>query len=198
MSTTTIPDSADAVAWATHWSVTVRGVALAALVAVAASHTVRFIGEKDIMGNAEAERRRYLDAAVYLDAALPPDAVVFAMQHSGSVRYYAGRLTMRWDVLEPGSLDRAVDVFRARGLPAYALLESWEEEDFRRRFAGQRTLARLDRGPLAKSADGELHLYAMTGETAASPVAVIARVDRDCVDASRSFVTPAAAVRLGR
>ena len=56
------------------------------------------------------------------------------MQHSGSMRYYTGRMIVRWDTLDPAWLDRAVAFLRDRGIATYALLEYWEEAEFRQRF----------------------------------------------------------------
>jgi len=189
---------AEAVSRVARRSALLLMLGLIALVAAGAFHARRFVNSKDIVINAELERRRYLDAAVHLDAALPAEAVVLAMQHSGSIRYYAGRLTMRWDVLDPAWLDAAVSAMQGRRVPVYALLESWEEEDFRRRFAGQRILARVNAGALAKSADGELRLYALSGETAVREPAVIPRSDVECAGASPRFLRPGAADRLAR
>jgi hypothetical protein len=189
---------ADAAAWLTQRSAIVRTLALTALLISGATHAVRFADSKDILMNAEAEKRRYLDAAIYLDTTLPPEAVVLAMQHSGSIRYYTGRLTMRWDVLDPGALDVAVAALMARAVPVYAAIESWEEEDFRRRFARQQTLTRLDAGALARSADGELHLYELSGDATPRTAVVIPRRDDACVDASPNFVEPGAVRRLSR
>jgi len=170
---------------------------LIALLAVGGIHALHFADSKDVLTNAEAEKRRYLDAAVYVDVTLPSDAVVLAMQHSGSMRYYTGRLTMRWDVLDAGSLDTAVAALQARGVPVYAAIESWEEDDFRRRFASQRSIARLDSGAMAKSADGEMRVYALSGDRAEiRPAAVIQRHDSGCVEGSRAFITPGAVRRL--
>jgi hypothetical protein len=188
---------AEAVAWLTQWSTAVRAAALMALLLAGGTHAVQFADSKDILTNADAEKRRYLDAAVYVDATLPSDAVVLAMQHSGSIRYYTGRLTMRWDVLDAGSLDTAVAALHARGVPVYAAVESWEEEDFRRRFAGQRSIARLDSGAMARSGDGELRVYALSGDRAETrPAGVIPRHDSGCVEGSRAFITPGAVRRL--
>ena len=104
---------------------------------------------------------------------------------------------MRWDVLDARSLDAAVAALAERRVPVYAVLESWEEEDFRRRFAGQRTVARLDNGQLAKSEDGELRVYALSGDQAeGGPAAVIPRTGNGCVDGSPDFITPGAVHRL--
>ena len=77
-------------------------------------------------------------------AELPPQSVYFTMQHSGSLRYYAGRLTLRYDQLEPEWLDRGVEWLRGRGVASYALLDEWEVPEFRRRFPGQSAIERLE------------------------------------------------------
>ena len=182
---------ADGVAWLTGWSSAARAAALTALLIAGGLHAVNFMDSKDILTNADSEKRRYLDAAMYLDATLPADAAVLAMQHSGSIRYYTGRLTMRWDVLDAGSLDAATAALHARGVPVYAAIESWEEEEFRRRFAGQISLTRLDSGALATSDDGEVRIYALTGDPPGTrPTAVIPRHHSGCVEGSRTFVSP--------
>ena len=48
---------------------------------------------------------------------------VLTWLHSGSVRYYAGRVTMRYDLLDRDWLDRAVEWLNARGVAVYALLD---------------------------------------------------------------------------
>jgi hypothetical protein len=64
-------------------------------------------------------------------------SVVLAGLHSGSMRYYGGRMTMRADVLDREWLDRSVEWFDQRGIHTYALLEQEEVESFLDRFAGQ-------------------------------------------------------------
>jgi hypothetical protein len=188
---------AEAAAWVTGGSTAARAIALTALLIAGVVHGVNFMDSKDILTNADSEKRRYLDGAVHLDATLPADAVVFAMQHSGSIRYYSGRLTMRWDVLDAGALDAAVAALHARGVPVYAAIESWEEEEFRRRFAGQGSVTRLDSAAIAKSEDGELRIYALSGDRSeARPIAVIPRHHGGCVEGSRAFVTPGAVKSL--
>jgi hypothetical protein len=103
---------------------------------------------------------------------------------------------MRWDVLDPGSLDTAVAALRERGLPVFALLEPWEEDDFRRRFAGRRTLDALT-APVARTADDAARLYALAPHAlTAAPPTVMPSIDDGCVDASPHFVYPDAQRRL--
>ena len=49
---------------------------------------------------------------------LPGNAIVITSRYSGSVRYYGGRRTIVWDVLDPAWLDRARVVHARAGLRA--------------------------------------------------------------------------------
>jgi hypothetical protein len=73
----------------------------------------------DIVTIARGER-------IYLDAArlVPPEAIVVSTQHSGSLYYYTGRLSLRYEHLRPGQLA----MVRA---PIYALVGNWELEELR-------------------------------------------------------------------
>lgn len=73
------------------------------------------------------------------------NSVVLAMERSGSLRYYAGRMTLRYDFLEPDWLDRAVAWMTERGIHVYAVLDERQAGECRRRFAGQQTTAAFNR-----------------------------------------------------
>ena len=62
---------AEAAAWLTRWSTGARAAALMALLVAGGTHAIQFVDSKDILTNADAEKRRYLDAAVYVDADAP-------------------------------------------------------------------------------------------------------------------------------
>ena len=94
--------------------------------------------------------QRYVTVGRELANSTPSNAVFLAMQHSGSLRYYTRRLTVRYDSLPPGSLDEALAVLRSRGFHPYFLLEQWEESAFRRRFGGTSVLGRIDWPPVRK------------------------------------------------
>jgi hypothetical protein len=76
---------------------------------------------------------------------LPGSAFVLAAQHSGSVRYYSHRPTLRWDLLDGRSLDRAVRSLRVAGYEPFLVVDTGEDEEFRQRFSesGQRAVAAL-------------------------------------------------------
>ena len=81
-------------------------------------------------------------------------SVIYSMQHSGSLRYYGGRLTLNWSSLDNDWLDRSIAWMNERGSHPYLLLESWEVELFRKQFADQQTLAILDTPPIFKYVGG--------------------------------------------
>jgi hypothetical protein len=91
--------------------------------------------------------RRYVETGRYVDGNLPPNAVFICMQQSGSLRYYSGRLTIRWDYLDPVWLDRSTEILKGLKLDPYILLEEQEEPDFRGRFAADSRLGRLNWSP---------------------------------------------------
>jgi len=87
--------------------------------------------------------RRYVKVARLVRDATSPDSVVFSIQHSGSVRYYGGRTTLRYDYLSERWLDRAVAWLTAHGKHPYFLLDEWEVPAFQARFGRDNVLGRL-------------------------------------------------------
>jgi hypothetical protein len=81
-----------------------------------------------------AAERRYPAVAAFVRDGLPTDAFVLADQHSGSIRYYAGRPILRWQLLHPASLGDAVDALRRAGYTPFVVLDAHEEPAFRERF----------------------------------------------------------------
>lgn len=89
--------------------------------------------------------RKYPAAGGFARDHLPAAAFILAGQHSGSLRYYASRPTLRWDLLGASHLDQALASLRAEGFEPFAVLDADEDEAFRLKFdgAGQRGAARL-------------------------------------------------------
>jgi len=71
------------------------------------------------------------------------NSVVLVWERSGTIRYYSGRTTLRYDYLDREWLDRGVAWLRGHGVHVYAVLDPNHVEQCRRRFAGQATLAAL-------------------------------------------------------
>jgi hypothetical protein len=89
--------------------------------------------------------RKYVLAGEYAASRLPRNAVVVSMQHSGSIRYYSGLPILRWDFVEPDSLDGAVAWLKANGRTPFAVVDEWEFEEMKQRYGPthQVTLDRL-------------------------------------------------------
>ena len=87
----------------------------------------------------------------YAARALPANAVVFAVQQSGSARFHGGRASLSWDVIAPDALDGTIAWARARGFAPVIALEDEEAPRFRARF-GTQAAGQLDWPP-----DAEIH-----------------------------------------
>jgi hypothetical protein len=97
----------------------------------------------DVYGARQAARHE-APLGRLLSAYTPENSVVLAFERSGSMRYYGGRTTLRYDLLDPGWLDTAVDWLGARGVRVYAMLDSRQAAEVKQRFATQRTAAVFD------------------------------------------------------
>jgi len=122
---------------------------LCTLAAVGSFNVVR--AEHEQAFNMRRYESRYRLAGRYLDAALPPRAVIVAVQESGSARYYTSRPVLRWDWLD-ADLDTAIAVLRARGWHPVFAIEDWERPDLMRKHPASAN-ARLDWRPRAEFGD---------------------------------------------
>jgi hypothetical protein len=102
---------------------------------------------------------RYVDAAKVVESVTRPDAIVIAAQHSGSLRFYAGRLTLRWDFIDPLWLDRVVEWLAADGHHPYFLLEDGEVAAVRERFGDRGDVGKLNWEPLVTFRSGAVRFY---------------------------------------
>ena len=107
--------------------------------------------------------RRYVSIGQHVARLTEPNSVIFSSQHSGSLRYYGGRMSLRFDNLDPEWLDRSIDWLESHGLQIYLLVEDWEEPVFRERFAGSARLAQLGIPPVFKyEGPAKVTLYDLT------------------------------------
>ena len=101
----------------------------------------------------QPQERRFAAIGEYARDQLPRNAIVFSMIHSGSVRYYSGRPTLRWDLLPVEWLERSVLFLSARGYHPFLLIEEWERPQFVERFGSHTKLGALAWRPM-KTYDG--------------------------------------------
>ena len=91
--------------------------------------------------------RRYATIAHLVAAQTEPSAMIFASIHAGSLRYYAGRATVRFDLLDTRWLDRAAEWLHEHGRHPYVLIEDWEMPLFRKRFGAANSFGELRLAP---------------------------------------------------
>lgn len=106
---------------------------------------------------------RYASIAKMVEQATGPSAVIFAAQHGGPTRYYAGRVIVRFDLLDPAWLDRSVQWLIEQGHPPFFLIEEWELPAFQERFGSSNALGALALAPVmtyrAGGVPGSIHLF---------------------------------------
>lgn len=90
-----------------------------------------------------ALEQKYPQAAAFVRDRLPPSSYVLARQHSGSIRLYAGRPTVRWDAIGADQLDLVVQQIRSTGAHVFVVVDDDELPAFAAHFAGQATPSRL-------------------------------------------------------
>ena len=143
---------------------------MAAVVALVSAQHLRFLSAHSVFDLGRSERK-YIDVGRFVTDHTEPDAVILSHQHSGSLRLYAGRLTLRFDLLDPEWLDRSVTWLESRGRHPYVVLDGREVEAFRQRFAGRRAGA-LAWPPIAEL-DSVVFVYdALGGDPSRSPLAI--------------------------
>jgi len=101
-----------------------------------------------LLRNTAPHEQRYEAAGTFVRDALPANAIVLAAQHSGSVRYYSKRTTIRWDIAAPRELDIIISRIRDAEFLPFVVVDENEVSAFRDRFPGQRSPHRLR--PLAE------------------------------------------------
>jgi hypothetical protein len=123
--------------------------------------------------------RRYIDVARFVSSHTDADAVMIALQHSGTLRMYADRLTLRFDQLDPAWLDRAAAFLRSIGRHPYIVLEAGERDIFQRRFAAANDLGRLEWRPFGRLESADVSIYdTVDRSTSAEPLAIAASGSR--------------------
>jgi hypothetical protein len=126
-----------------------RVPALVALVTVPLAWGMRFTSTHDVLQLSVTEGR-YVRVARHVAQTLPERSAIICVLHSGSLRYYAHRETLRFDWLAPTRLEPLLERLERRGYRPYFVLEDREEPLFRNRFAAETPLGALDWPPVAR------------------------------------------------
>jgi hypothetical protein len=131
-----------------RWPGRVHPIAIAVAVAFLASHGVHTAARRSAFDLGRGERR-YIDVGRFIANYTDPDAVIISAQHSGSLRIYGNRLTLRFDILDPEWLDRTVEYLDSMGRRPYFVLDGGEVGAFTQRFGATSRFGALDWPPLA-------------------------------------------------
>ena len=123
-----------------------REVQVVALIALGL-YTALLASRLQVFPDNEGERR-YATVAELVRQATDPSSIILASIHTGPIRYYAGRDTMRFDLLNEEWLDRAIAWLTEHGRHPYILIEDWERPIFETRFAATSALGRLSLSPV--------------------------------------------------
>jgi hypothetical protein len=118
-------------------------IAVLAFAGLFAWRSERFMRESSVWAIHSLEQR-YPLAGQWFDVNAPSQSVVLASQHSGSLRWYGGRQTIRWDVMTPAELVPTVRELEGHGATVYAALEGSEQQAFDARFAAELPHLRVD------------------------------------------------------
>jgi hypothetical protein len=113
-----------------HWG---RGAALLVVLLIVL-HTTDFNHRQYVFGGIKDRERRYVDVGEVVAHTLPANALVFAMQHSGGVRFYGGRLTLRYDLMDQDFKKTILADLDRLGYHPYIVFDDWEAPAVREAF----------------------------------------------------------------
>lgn len=115
-----------------------RRPALAAAIVIAFMTIIVWQSERLLRASSvwdiAAIEARYPLAGEWINVNTPSNSVVMANQHSGSLRWYGKRQTVRWDFVDPGQLATTVRELQSHGATVYVALEGDEVAMFDQRF----------------------------------------------------------------
>ena len=142
-----------------RWHPRVTGPIITAGVIGLGCFQLHFAVRHSVFNMWEGERR-FVVGAQMVRRLTDGNSVILSGAHSGTLRFYGGRMTMHYDRLDKHQLDRAVDWMASHGVHPYFLLEPWEVDEARQRFVDQRTVAILEETPTAMYLEpGKLYLW---------------------------------------
>ena len=124
----------------------VIALAVVFVVIMLGRHGVQFAMREAVFDQQRWEMK-YPIVSALVAARTEPNAVIFSSLHSGSLRYYAGRMTLAYLSLDPAWLERTISWLDAHGAHPYAVLEASEVNEFKERFSSANGAGRLEMTP---------------------------------------------------
>jgi hypothetical protein len=154
-----------------EWGLAFAAVAVMSVVL----HATSFTSDRSVFGIRGAERR-YALVGDFISRSLPDSALVFTMQHSGAVRFYGGRLSLRYDNLDSEWVQDGPAELERLGYHPYLVIDDWETPEVKKRFQ-LKADAPLPWTPIARYDDyGGVTVFDMAAHPAAQqPVLIVDR-----------------------
>jgi len=97
-------------------------------------HAASYAKALEMWGPFKASEHKYPDVGAFIARRMTPDSVFLAVQHSGTIRYYGGRHTLRYDMLDANTARRAIAELERLGLHPYLAIEDNEAQYVRKAF----------------------------------------------------------------
>ena len=101
-------------------------IAAAAAVCLMAATTLSFAAAAGVFGGVRDSERRYVDIGEFAGEHLPTNAALFAVQHGGSLRFYTGRLTLRFDSIHKERAAGVASAIERAGFHPYLIVDDFE------------------------------------------------------------------------
>ena len=121
-------------AWIDRWPVAIRFPIFVALMLGIIAHSL-FVARSLDTFKLNEQFRRVEQVADAINHTAPSNAVIIAGEQSGSMRYYTGRSILRWEAATPDIFPKAIETVLKAERPIYIVLDAWEMEPFREKFA---------------------------------------------------------------
>jgi hypothetical protein len=131
----------------------------------------------------------YVSTGRFVADTLPRNAVLLSMIHSGSLRHYSGRLTIRYDWIDRHWWTRTLNALTALGYRPYVVLHDWEESGFRKHL-GLAEAAAIPGAIIAEHRDPGVRVYDPLSLAEGSSVPMPIRAMTPCPCTSKDGVRP--------
>jgi hypothetical protein len=157
-------------------------IAAAVILYLMVATTMTFAAGKGVFGGLRANERRYVDVAQFAADGLPADAAFLAVQHGGSLRFYSGRRTLRFDWVRREWAPGVAAAIERAGYHPYLVVDDFEIPQVRAQF-GFAADAPLPWPIVARMRDlGGVTVFDMaTNPVLSNPVALEPHAPHPCV-----------------